>query len=298
MKKAIVVFLIVSLFLLGIEGCPKEVEEEVVPGLSMSFVKNAPPSTISVGQSVPIYVDIKNGGSINIGTGKAKFYLSGIGPNLENVEERLSNKKFLDKGISSERLKFATDAKSSLDLEMSLMLPLTLTTCYAYETIAEVETCIAGEESSVCSISGEKVTEKSNTLSPIQVTSLKEALLGDKLTITFIIENKGVYAKKPGEVYLENANCDILLDRTHEKYLDESLKRGYIDVDIIVGKGEKDFKCDLGDGTVSLGVTGKGKVVCEKTLSGEDYITAFKIILKYKYADSIATTITLLPSNK
>ena len=300
MKKAIVVFLIVSLFLLGIEGCPKEEEKEVIiPGLTMSFVENAPPKEISVGQSVPIYVDIKNKGGIHIDVGKAKFYLIGIGPNLDNVQEKLSNKKFLDKGIGSERLKFATNAESNLDLDMPHMFPLTLISCYAYETLAEIETCIADEESSVCSISGEKVTEKSNTLSPVQVTSLKEEVLGNKLIITFTIENKGVDPKKIGEVYLKDTDCDILQDRMHKKYLDEYLKRGNVNIEVKVevGKGG-DFVCDFHEGAVSLGTTGKAKVVCEKTLAGEDYMTVFTIILKYKYIDSIATTITILPSKK
>jgi len=298
MKKTIVAFLILSLFLLGVQGCPKEEEEEVViPGLTMGFVENAPPTEISVGQSVPIYVDIKNKGSIHIDVGKAKFYLIGIGPNLDNVQEKLSNKKFLDKGIGAERLKFATAAESSLDLEMPHMFPLTLKTCYAYETLAQIETCIADKESSVCSIDGEKVTEKSNTLSPVQVTSLKEEVLGNKLIITFTIENKGVDPKKSGEVYLKDTNCDILQDRTHEKYLDEYLKRGNVNIEVKVGKGEE-FTCDFHEEAVSLGTTGKAKVVCEKTLSGEDYITVFRVILKYKYVDSIATSITILPLKK
>lgn len=299
MKKVIVVFLIVSLFLLGIEGCPREEEgEAVVPGLVMEFVKDAPPATISVGQSVPIYADVKNKGGIHIGIGKAKFYLVGIGDNLDNVEEKLSNEKFLDKEIGSERLKFATAAKSSLDLEMEHTFPLALVSCYAYETTAEIEACIAGEGSAVCSISGEKVTKKSNTPSPIQVTSFKEEVLGNELVATFTIENKGVNPEKPGEVYLKDVNCDILQDRWHEKYLDELQKRGNINIDIIVGKGKEGFACDFREGIVSLGATGKAKVVCKKTLIEEDYVTPFKIILKYKYVDSIGKSITLRPSKK
>lgn len=300
MKKVVVVFLIVSLFLLGIEGCPTEdgEEEAVKPGLVMSFVKDAPPETISVGQSVPIYADIKNEGSIHIGIGKANFYLVGVGPNLDNVKEKLTNNKFLDKKIGSERLKFATDAKSSLDLEIPHMFPLTLTGCYAYETTAEIETCVAEEESTVCSISGEKVTEKSNTHSPIQVTSFKEEVLGNELIVTFTIENKGVDPEKPGEVYPKDVKCDILQNRRHERYLDESSKRGSFNIETKVGKGEKDFVCDFSEDMVSLGTTEKAKVVCKKTLTGEEYVTPFKIILKYKYVDSIATSITLLPSKE
>ena len=196
-KYAILGLLVISILLLGVEGCPKE---EVISegGLLMSFVEEAPPSNIISGQSVPIYVDIKNTGGVHIGTDKAVFYLGGIGPNLDGVTQKLLNKRFLDKGTGSERLVFAKNAKSSLELEMPHMFGLTLTSCYNYETMVQIEACIATNKSSVCSIAGEKVKPSSNSIAPIQVTSFTEEVIGNKLIITFIVENKGITKNKVG----------------------------------------------------------------------------------------------------
>lgn len=296
LNKVIVSALLIAVlvFVSGIEGCPGKDKEKVIPGLTMSFVENAPPLTINTEQKIPIYADVKNSGGVHIGIGKAMFFLSGVGENLEGVTEELSNKKFLDKTIGSERLKFAATAHSLLELEKTYIFPLTLTGCYDYETITQVQACIAEPGSDICSIEGEKITSTSNSASPIQITSFTEKLEGNKLIATFIIENKGVVKDKPGEAYSRDADCRLI----NSKDINEVLKKGNVNVEISAGKDAGDFTCNLDEGKTSISTTGKSKVTCEKKISETegDYLTPFKINLKYKYVDSIGIMLTLIPA--
>lgn len=289
-----ILMIIMLVLVSGIEGCQSKEKETVIPGISMEFVDNAPPTTITTGQKVPIYVDVKNGGGVHIGIGNAMFFLSGVGENLDGVTEKTSNSRFLDKKTGAERLRLATSASSLLDLEKPFMFPLTLTACYGYGTIAQIEACIPRKDgtSDVCSIEGEKITDTSNSAAPVQITSFTEKVEGNKLTITFIIENRGVNKDKIGEIYSDDASCGLI----NKKDINEGLKRGIVDTEVVVGKGDDEFICSLQDNTASISTTGKGKVECVKTLSDEDYMTMFRINLKYRYVDSIGTIITLLPA--
>ncbi len=294
-NKLMLIFLAISLVLiLGIEGCPKEDKEKIIPGLDMKFVENAPKATMTTEQRMPVYADVINGGGAHIGIGQANFYLSGIGENLDGVKNKLTNKRFLDKKIGAERLEFASSAGTGLSLENPFIFPLTLTACYDYETITQIQACIAEEKSDICDVSGEKINKNSNSDAPIQVTSFTENIEGNKLIITFIIENKGVNPDRIGEVYSKGSDCDLI----HKKDINEVLNIGSIDVEINTGSGENDFTCDLQESATKLSSTGKGKVICTKKLSDSvgDYITPFKINSKYKYVDSIGTAITILPA--
>ena len=97
-----------------------------------------------------------------------------------------------------------------------------------------------------------------------------------------------------GEVYSIDSNCDLI----YKKDINEVLNIGNVDVGISVGTGEEDFVCDLKEGVAKISSTGKGEVTCTKKLSESvgDYITPFRINLRYKYIDSIGTAITLLPA--
>ena len=295
-KVFLIIFIAISLILMtGIAGCPnKEEKEKVIPGLQIEFVKDAPKTTITTEERVPIYADISNGGGVHIGIDKASFYLSGIGENLRGVKDKLTNKKFLDKNAGTERLEFASSASTGLVLEKPFIFPVTLTACYDYETIVQVQACIAEEKSDICDISGEKITESSNSPAPIQVTSFTESLEGNKLVIKFTLDNKGVNPKGIGEIYSINSDCDLI----YKKDINEVLNIRKVNVEISAGTGDEDFVCDLQEGVAKISSTGKGEVICTKKLSESvgDYITPFKINLKYKYVDSIGTAITLLPA--
>lgn len=289
----ITVFLLlfaVTFLLCGANGCQEKEKLFNTQGLEMNFAENAPPLSVIVNQEFPIYVDIYNKGGAHIDAGKAKFYLTGIGPNLEDVSTDKANKVRLVKEASYERLIFAQTAKSTFSLENAFSLPLALVACYDYGTVVQVELCIGANTTRVCSIEGEKIVKGSNSAAPIQITSLKEEVVGNKLQVHFVIENRG---KEQTQVFSPTLDCEKRRD------LSESLKEGK--VKIRINTKESGFACklkneDFADVLTLEGITDLGKVLCEKTLvGGEGHVIPFTIIVHYKYLDSITTKIDILP---
>ncbi|GAF88000.1 unnamed protein product, partial [marine sediment metagenome] len=276
----------------GVNGCPKKEEADVsTTGLSMSFVENAPPVSTAVNKEFAIYVDVTNKGGEYIIKDKARFYLRGIGQNLENVHSALSNDDTLAKeSVFSNRLVFSEKAKFTFPLQNIFVLPLILTSCYDYGGVSQATICIsASNESRVCSISGEKIT--SNTAGPIQITSLTESLVGNKLQLIFTITNKG-----SGQVYLFDTDCDKL----EANDFSESQKQGKLNVEV---RAKDNFKCRFqserppyGQILGASGVIPLGKVLCEKEISNEEYSSPFTIVMRYKYRDSINHNINILPA--
>jgi len=293
----IFILLFCSLFLLsGIDGCPKEEAEEAeVFGLMSSFVENAPPIRVSVNQEFPIYVEIQNKGGAYINPGEAKFYLTGIGRNLEGVKTTASNERSLAKeSISLDRIVFADKSKFTFELQEDYIytLPLVLYSCYNYGTTVQTGICIApANESRVCSVEGEKITATSNSIAPIQISSLTEEAIGNKLRISFVIVNN-----LAGQVYLPDADCD----RLQAKDFREVLKQDKVHVEIRTL--EKDLICKLQDLEEPfapidslIGTANIGKVVCEKTFGEEgDHVSPFAVILRYKYVGSTVKNINIV----
>jgi len=283
--------LLLLVLVLGVTGCPQQQQSiENFGGLSATFVSNAPPLNVIINQAFPIYVDINNLGDANVNTNSAKFYLSGIGKNLEGVKASLSNTNLLDKG-SSERLDFASAAKSTLELSNPFTLAMLLTSCYKYGGKAQADICIASSNSSkICSISGNKLN--SNSAEPIQITSVTEEISGSNLVVSFIISNKGT-----GEVYLPDSDCDKLQARD----INEVLKNGKVKVSI---RTPEDFKCKVQSlvapySTIETleGASSLGTVSCEKSILGEsDHQAPFQVVLDYVYVGSISQSLVITPS--
>jgi len=294
----LLIFLVLSVFLVsGQQGCPgggdKEIES-AVNGLEISFINEAPPLSVSVNQGFPIYLDILNKGGDFINQGDAKFYLSGVGPNLEGVSPVQTNARSLPKeSVSPDRAVFAERAKFTFPIERLHTLPLSLTSCYKYGTRTEASICVsASNESSVCTVGAERIGSGSNSVAPVQITSLREDVTGDILRVFFTLENK-----MGGIVYLQDTDCDKL----QAKDISESFKQDKVSIE--VRSLESGFNCkllsssspyipvDSLQGTASLGT-----VVCEKTLSGrENYKAPFSIVTRYKYVDSTLKSINIVP---
>lgn len=291
-----VVFLItlvlVLLFVGGQQGCKKEKQITFnTTALTMNFVVDAPPSQLVTGEKYPIYVDVVNNGGFDIPQGNAHFYLSGIGKNLHNVNLHLQNANLLNRKTplqegGKERLIFATQAiPPERNLPAAFNFTVRLDSCYKYATITQTSICI-GKGDGICSISGEKITAESNTGAPLQVTSLTESIQGNKLYVTFKIENKGT-----GEVYLPTTDCTKL----QEQKIDEKLKQNQVELAINTEEG---FTCTLQGGIKSLrGKTEVRQVTCEKILGNEvSHSAPFEIVLSYIYRESITKQLTILPS--
>lgn len=300
MKKYLIAILVLSLFIVsGIAGCPsKEQKAAEAAGLEVSFVNDAPPVSVSVNQEFPIYADILNKGGAFINAGDAKFYLSGVGSNLEGVKSSQTNERSLSKqSMSPDRIVLADKAKFTFPIETVYTLPLLLTSCYAYGTTTQATVCMSAKnDSTVCSISGEKITSSSNIMAPVQITSLKEELSGNKLTILFTIANK-----LSGQVYMKDSDCDKIQAKND---LAESFKQNKVNLEIRIPDRETSgFICHLlsaGSPYVpqdSLsGTAGLGTVQCEKTLAGnENYVMPFAIVTRYRYIDSVSKSINIVP---
>jgi len=292
MEKEIFALVFIALLLTGVNGCSTQNEKEVsTVGLTMTFVENAPPASVTVNKDFPIYVDIKNAGGAYVNKGAAKFYLSGIGYNLEGISTPLTNSNYLEKESDfAESLVFARNAKWTFELQNIFILPLLLTSCYDYGTVAQSNVCVsASNESKICSVTGEKSVK--NTIAPIQISALKEEVSGNKLTVSFDIENKGT-----GQVYIADSDCDKL----QQSDINEALKQKRV---LIAIKTEPGFNCNLESETAPYGpikglsgTTSIGSVECEKQIEGEDHLTPFTVILQYKYRDSISKSLSVLPA--
>lgn len=290
----LVVLTAISLVIVsGVNGCPSQTPTTSdTVGIEMSFVKDAPPIGVNVNQEFPIYVDILNKGGEFVNKGDAKFYLSNLGPNFENVKTSLSNERTLSKeSVFPDRIIFAEKAKFTFPLQAVLQTPLVLTSCYYYSGLAQASICVTGSnESKVCKVSGEKIT--SNTAGPVKVTSLTESATRNKLTLVFEIANVG---SANGQVYLVDTDCDKL----EAKDFAETSKQGKLNIKITT---KDNFKCKLlaptgGSQIEGLeGVAPLGKIICEKDITTEDYASALTIELKYKYRDSISQSLNILPA--
>jgi len=284
------VILVSSLVILsGAAQCPQSNQTATnTAGLETSFVKDAPPVSVVVGNEFPIYADILNKGGEFINAGTAKFYLGGLGPNFEGVKLTLTNDKTLAKeSVFADQLTFAEKAKYTFPLQEMTVVPIILTSCYSYGGRAQATLCITGSnESKVCQLSGEKLT--ASTAGPMQIANINEQLLKDKLVLTFDITNEGT-----GEVFLPDTDCDKL--ETHD--FTETSKQGKVNVKIT---SRDNFNCKLISAGSQIsgmeGISPVGKVICENDISNQDYSSPMTIEIQYKYRDSISYNLNVIPA--
>lgn len=289
---------LVSLLILisGQSGCKKEQEIKFnTTALTMAFVENTPPKDMVPRQTYSMYVDISNQGGADIAAGAAHFYLSGFSPEvLQNVNLHAQNANFLSKKTllqegGRERLTFATAAKPK-ELEAPYNFTIKVDSCYKYMTSVNTKICI-GRTGTVCSISGEKIKEGDSSSGPIQITGVTEYLEGDKLYVRAAIANKGA-----GEVYLPNANCDLI----EKNDPNERLKKDMVEVSVNTESG---FNCNLQTiepphGPIE-GVEGMayvGQLTCFKTLGDESMREApFSVDISYIYKQSMSQGFRIIP---
>lgn len=303
MKFDFKILLLVSIILILISGatsptsCQKSTDVSFnSTGLLINFIEDAPPELMTTGQQYPIYLDIQNQGGADIQQGQASFYLTGVGENLQGVEFKKQNANILSKKSifqegGKERIIFSQNAKPWKNLPNQYNLTMKIDSCYNYATVTQTVICI-GSKDDVCTISGENIITGSNSAGPIQITSMTEQVQGNKLYLTFKLENKGA-----GEVYSFNSDCDKLENND----LNEKTKKDLINIQI---ETESGFACTLqnaeapyGQKQGTEGLANLGAVTCVKTLGTEGtYSTPIQIVLTYKYIESLTKTMTILPA--
>lgn len=290
MRKYIILFLFAIVLFFG---CKPAEKKETTYGLKVKFVENAPPTNISVGQRFPIYADVENFGEWKIPPNKAVFYLVGVGPNFKNYSAKLTNNLEIQekKGniTAKHRIVFANNAYSDLSLQNPFTFNLVLDYCYDYATVTDVTICVAKQSSSVCKIEGNKITEKSNYNSPIQITSLNEQVVGNTLIIEFVVSNVG-----KGKVFVPDVSCDDIENKNSLALT----KENYVKINI--NDGGIGFTCTLLDKDLSTkegidGYVNIGKVRCAKPLKDENFPSLIRITTEYKYFDSVTKQVTIYP---
>ncbi|MEM1577753.1 MAG: hypothetical protein QXM27_01950 [Candidatus Pacearchaeota archaeon] len=287
-KKILILFFIAILFF----GCKQE-KKETFYGLRVNFVDNAPPSNISIGQRFPIIVDVENFGEWKIPSNKAVFYLSGVGKNLKDYSNRVTNnieiQERKDNITAKHRVVFANSAYSDLSIQNPFKFNLVLDYCYDYTTITDVTICVAKQTSNICKIEGNKIDSKSNTNGPIQITSLTQQVVGNNLIIEFVISNLG-----KGKTYSPDITCDDIENKLSQALI----KENYVKINI--NDNGLGFKCMLldKDFTTKQGLDGYanlGKIRCEKQITDENFPSLIRITTEYKYFDSIVKQLTIYP---
>jgi len=295
--------ILLAFLMIGADGCqmPGGTKPTNVSsfGLSISFVESAPPTQAVVNQPFKIYVDLNNSGGQDIAAGKARLFLSGVSGNFQGIVLEKQNSALLPRKSNvfsggSERLSFAENAKFTSSLINPFSQHFVLTSCYDYATTIETSLCI-GKGNTICNITGEKIAANSNSAAPIQISSMTEQIVGNKLLIKFTIQNKG----RAGEVYSSDADCSKL--QTSD--INEMLKKDV--VKIAVTTAEQGLSCNLISEQAPYnsiqalsGNARIGQISCEKDISAlsESYPTPIKIILQYKYRESRDKTISILPA--
>jgi hypothetical protein len=280
----------------GQQGCQKEKATTFnTTSLAMAFVEDAPSKELVPRQTYPVYVDISNQGGADIAAGAAHFYLSGFSTEvLKNVNLHVQNANFLAKKTAmqeggKERLTFAT-AANPMELQTPSNFTMKVDSCYKYLTSVNTKICI-GKTGTICNITSEKIKTGDSSSGPIQIKSITESLEGDRLYVKALITNQGT-----GEVYLPNANCD-LIERSDPN---ENLKRNMVEVDV---KTESGFKCNLqtleAPHSLVEGVTGMaylGQLTCSKTLGDESMRESpFSADISYIYKQSMSQGFRIIP---
>jgi len=288
--------LILMLFASSGADCQKTPAKTNTTALVMGFVDNAPPAEMVPRETYPIYVDVLNAGGADVAAGAANFYISGFSPEtIQGTTAHMQNAYFISKETDiveggKERIVFAEAAKPA-ELQAKFSSSMKVDACYRYFNSLNSKICV-GKTGTLCSISGSKLKEGENSAGPVQITNITEKIEGDKLSVTSVITNKG-----GGEVYLSNANCELL----QENNLNEKSKLNMVEATVTTDSG---FVCKLYgldtshapiEGTTGMAYV--GSLVCYKTLSADEQMmeVPFSIDLAYIYRQSITKGFSILP---
>ena len=286
------------IFISGATGCSSDKKTTFdTTGLTMAFVDNAPPKQMVTGQAYPYYIDVQNLGGYDINPGNAHFYLKGVGDNLRNINTNVMNANYLNKKTimqegGRERIIFSSSAQPWKQLPSAFNFTTSIDSCYLYATTVLSRICV-GYGDSGCVITGDKIDSASNSASPVQVTSITESTVGNKLYVTLTIQNKGT-----GAVYLPTTDCTKLIEKAD---VDEKSKINQVERGI---RAEEGFICKLQSTQAPYGsidsLTGKtsvGTVTCEKTLTEtQGHDSAFEIALLFMYQESMSKSLTIYPA--
>ena len=206
-KKSFFVFLLI----IFLSGCSHVAQENLTSysssnGLSINVVENSLSSEYYEGENVNIDLQVENLGNYEVLSDSLFITLSGFNPtsfgksitelslsNLNNLSPIFqSNNETLVTGIeyfTFDNLCYQNDIENPYDLKMKFI------SCYPYETTITSKVCFGDPKSSmneICTVNEEK--EFSNSIGPIQVTSIVENYIGNneyRFVIDFVNSGTG-----------------------------------------------------------------------------------------------------------
>ncbi|HII69274.1 TPA: hypothetical protein HA270_05340 [Candidatus Woesearchaeota archaeon] len=325
-KKGVCVLLCVTLFLLA--GCtggtsgPSLISDEQIykgtDGITMEFVKGAPPSEAFDAMRLRIHATMENKGAFDVQEGylalgieDGYMALAGNGFNLDrDHQKRLTDRhltfnlrgKSLDDPIGEETL-LSIDALATIKDDQATIHPalIQITTCYPYQTKANADICIDTDSFSL--IEREKACEiKDITLqsqgAPIAVTKIETAMLpqDDNTVIPhFIItmenKGKGITIKDDLEV-IRNACTSSPFTREREEIFNKIRITAYLSNDDqpldCLGSGEQNV-FTIRDGKGTARCTPHAGIPAQKGT----FVTPLRIELDYGYTQTIATEVKI-----
>jgi hypothetical protein len=301
MRKIIILFIVLvfiagcGLFNKGQTASISDTDVHVgTEGLTVNFVKDSPPSEVYEGEEFPVYVEVTNKGAADI-TGA---YLS-LGFQQDYFSSQVKSKMFDISGKSmgnpngeQNMFRFLLSAQNIIG--ESRTVPITVSACYSYNTLATIPVCIEPDVYNMnpvqkgCTV--EDISLKGGQGGPVSITKVASKMLlteGETKAIpqfTIELENN-----QEGTVVAVN-NAQALCSAA-------SLSKDILNkVEFSVGLSEQRLQCNNDVESVML-ENNKATIVCrleegidKKTVA---YTTLLQVRLDYGYSQSATNNVII-----
>lgn len=312
MKRLLVILAVLAIFLVSCKGGTEGPQVETpfaggVEGLSMSFVRGAPPDEVFDNEGFPfsISVLIENLGEYTVpsengyveitGINPADFDDSGVSEALDlkqNLEEEIDGvvKNFQGTILLGDKIDVSFDGLNYIpDLSGNFNTKIRANLCYNYETKATTYLCVKKDllsnigTAEICDISGDKIVFNSGA--PIQITAVEQNPAGsDKLQVLFTLSHVGYSEDR---FYKLDTDCDDYAGNTDKDLVLFEVVSQLEGVEAECS-GLRDSQSS-NSGYVELPNGADTQVVCSFDVSSADsiYETPINLKLGYRYSQYI-----------
>ena len=268
-------------------------------GVTMEFVKNAPPDKLYTGDPFEMIIELKNEGAYpESETFEGKLRISGVDGNAirgtwedgnEIEADFVGKSQYLPDGgyttmtyIDRDGVNIPFDADI---LEQTVLVHL----CYKYKTIATAEVCLDPDPYAV--VQEDKVCEFGDTTlsggqgGPVSVTKVEQEIGKDKTYFRIYIKNVG-----DGSVIKrsEYNSCPFDLELS-------DIDKVFVTVDLPHDGSPKCTPSGTSSDPVRL-VDGQGSLLCsfDNPTTDSAFVSPLKITLDYAYSTSISKDIEIV----
>jgi len=302
MNKAIFIILILIL----ISGCiggvkEKDIEEDFhkgTQGVTMNFVRNAPPSKIYEGDYLAVSVELFNKGAYpDVGTFQGKLEISGF--DIAAINGRWEGGNAMPADLNGKSVYNPIGGYGVMTYEASnVNVPfdadsypadIIVHSCYSYKTIASPLVCIdpdpyeAVSEAKVCNVGNQMLSGGQGA--PVAVTKIEQEVGADTIYFRIYIKNVG-----GGSVINPSAYdvCPFNLDFEH-------LNQVVVNADTSFDSGPRCTPAGTTSDPVHL-INGEGLIFCSfrKPSVQSAYLTPLNIQLSYVYSSSISKHVDII----